>query len=63
MKGLDWARLYDDFSPRTLDLAALHAEMSRLMRDSDVQRPAGIIPYVLTRDERVEKVKSIFGIK
>ncbi|MBS7395714.1 MAG: HNH endonuclease, partial [Prevotellamassilia sp.] len=51
MKGLDWARLYDEFSSQTLDIAALEEEISRLMRDSEVQKKVGIIPYVLTRDE------------
>ena len=44
MKGLDWAFLYDTFHEATLDIAAIHAEISRLMRDSDVQKPLGIIP-------------------
>ena len=51
MKGLDWAYLYDTFHEQTLDIAAIEEEISRLMRDSDIQKPLGIIPYVLTRDE------------
>ena len=52
MKGLDWAYLYDTFHEQTLDIASIEEEISRLMRDSDIQKPLGIIPYVLTRNER-----------
>ncbi len=52
MKGLDWALYYDKFHDKTLDTVALAQEISRLMRDSEIQKPAGIIPYVLTGDER-----------
>ena len=52
MKGLDWALYYDEFHDKTLDTVALAQEISKLMRDSEIQKPAGIIPYVLTGDER-----------
>ena len=52
MKGIDWALYYDEFHDRTLDTAALAKQISALMRDSEIQRQAGIIPYVLTGDER-----------
>ena len=51
MKGLDWAMLYDKYGSETLDTAALGQRISTLMRDSEIQRQAGIIPYVLTGDE------------
>lgn len=51
MKGLDWARLYDEYHERTLDQSAMAKEIATLMRDSEVQKKLGIIPYVLTRDE------------
>ena len=51
MKGLDWAALYDRYGHETLDTAALGLRISELMRDSEVQRQQGIIPYVLTGDE------------
>ncbi len=51
MKGLDWAELYDKYGSETLDTAALGQRISTLMRDSEVQRQSGIIPYVLTGDE------------
>ena len=52
MKGLDWAMLYDRYGSETLDTAALAQRISALMRDGEVQKPSGIIPYVLTGDER-----------
>jgi len=51
MKGLDWAELYDKYGTETLDTAALAQRISALMRDSEIQRQSGIIPYVLTGDE------------
>ncbi len=51
MKGLDWALLYDRFGSATLDTAALGERIAALLRDSEVERKAGIIPYVLTGDE------------
>lgn len=52
MKGLDWAWLYDKYGSETLDTEALGKRISVLMRDSEIQKPSGIIPYVLTGDER-----------
>ncbi len=52
MKGVDWALYYDLYGSTTLDTAALARRISALMRDSEIQRPVGIIPYVLTGDER-----------
>lgn len=51
MKGLDWAMLYDRCHTETLDTAALGHRISELVRDSEIQRQHGIIPYVLTGDE------------
>ena len=51
MKGLDWAWLYDKYGSETLNTAALAQRISALMRDSEIQRQSGIIPYVLTGDE------------
>ena len=52
MKGLNWALYYDKFHNKTLDTVALAQRISELMRDSEIQKPSGIIPYVLTGDER-----------
>lgn len=53
MKGLDWANLYDRFGTATLDTAAMAERISKLMRDSEIQKQQGIIPYVLTGDEHL----------
>jgi hypothetical protein len=51
MKGLDWAYFYDKYGKETLNTAELGKRISALMRDSEIQRQQGIIPYVLTGDE------------
>ena len=51
MKGLDWALYYDKFHDKTLDTVALAKRISELMRDGEIQKQSGIIPYVLTGDE------------
>lgn len=51
MKGLDWALFYDRYHDKTLDTAEMAKQISVLMRDSEIQKQAGIIPYVLTGDE------------
>lgn len=51
MKGLDWAMLYDRYHDSTLDTAAMARRISALMRDDEIQRKQGIIPYVLIGDE------------
>ena len=51
MKGLDWALFYDRYHDKTLDTAEMAKQISALMRDSEIQKQAGIIPYVLTGDE------------
>ena len=53
MKGLDWAMLYDRYGTQTLDTVALGKRISNLMRDSEIQKQNGIIPYVLTGDEHL----------
>ena len=52
MKGLNWALFYDKYHSTTLDTADLASRISKLILDSDVQKQMGIIPYVLTGDER-----------
>ena len=51
MKGLDWASLYDKYGSKTLDTTEISKRISTLLRDSEIQRQLGIIPYVLTGDE------------
>ncbi len=53
MKGLDWAKLYDLYHEKDLDIKAIEKKVSELMMDAkdEIQKPQGIIPYVLTGDE------------
>ena len=52
MKSVDWGRLYHKYHERTLDVVELEAEVSKLMRDSDVEKKSGIYAYVFDHDER-----------
>ena len=52
MKGLDWALYYDKYHDKTLNTVEMAKQISTLMRDSEIQRQSGIIPYVLTGDEQ-----------
>jgi hypothetical protein len=52
MKGLDWALYYDKYHNETLDTVEMAKQISALMRDGEIQRQSGIIPYVLTGDEQ-----------
>lgn len=52
MKGLNWAELYDKYKNETLNTEELERRISALIRDSEIQKQTGIIPYVLTGDER-----------
>lgn len=58
MKGLDWALYYDRYHEQTLDAAAMGKRISKLLRDGEIQHPQGIIPYVLTGDERSLDLRS-----
>jgi 5-methylcytosine-specific restriction endonuclease McrA len=52
MKGLNWAELYDKYRNETLNTEELERCISALIRDGEIQKQTGIIPYVLTGDER-----------
>lgn len=58
MKGLDWALYYDKYHDTTLDTVDLGKRISKLMMDGDIQKQSGIIPYVLTGDERMLDLRS-----
>ena len=51
MKGLDWARFYDKYHDEALDIKAMEKQIVDLLGDDEIQKPQGIIPYVLTGDE------------
>ena len=52
MKGVDWGSLYNVFGDADLDANEIEQETARLVHDDDVQRNAGIYPYILTREEK-----------
>ena len=58
MKGLDWALWYDQYGTAKLDTTDLNQRIAVLMRDSEIQRQQGIIPFVLTGDEHYLNLKT-----
>lgn len=51
MKGVAWGEIYNKFKDTKLDAAELEKEVTRLMKDSDVQKKSGIYWYVIDGDE------------
>lgn len=51
MKGLDWARFYDEYHEMPLDIESMERRISELIGDDEIEKQGGIIPYVLTGDE------------
>ena len=47
-----WNKFYEDFKDKPLDATQLENEISRLMKDSEVQTKKGIYPYVLYHEEK-----------
>ena len=52
MKGVDWGALHTAFKDAKLDAEEIEEETARLVSDEDVQRLAGIYPYILTGEEK-----------
>jgi hypothetical protein len=52
MKGVEWGPLYDQFRDRKFDTDNLEKQVKNLMLDEDVQRKAGIYPYLLNNEEK-----------
>ena len=52
MKGQDWGGLHGEHKDADLDANKLEVEIGKLILDDEVEKKAGIYPYVLTRDER-----------
>lgn len=50
--GLDWGKWYELKKDEIIDKDALDAKIAKLLKDSDVERKSGIIPYLFTGDER-----------
>jgi hypothetical protein len=58
MKGVDWGKLYSEYSDVPLDPLKLERRVSSLMQDDDIERKAGIYSYLLTGDERHLNVRA-----
>lgn len=52
-KGLDWGYLYEHNKGKFLDKGELERRISALVKDSEVSNKKGIIPFVLSGDERL----------
>ncbi len=52
LKGLDWAKWYELKKDEIIDKDALDAQIVRLIKDSEVEKKSGIVPYLFTTDER-----------
>lgn len=52
VKGLNWGMLYDRFHNELLDRDVIEKRTIELLNDDEVQKTSGIIPYILTGDER-----------
>ena len=58
MRGVDWGSLYNVFGDADLDADEIEQETARLVFDDDVQRKAGIYPYILTREEKELNIRA-----
>ena len=64
MKSVDWGSLYNTFGDDDFDSVEIEKETARLVLDDDVQRQAGIYPYILTRDEKWLNIRTFSdGVK
>jgi hypothetical protein len=52
MKHVRWGLLYNEFKDKKLDAKKLAKVVAKLMEDDEVQKKAGIYPYLLTNDDR-----------
>ena len=56
MKGLEWGRLYSEYSARSYNPKELEARVSELMADKEVQNKKGVYEYLLSDGARKEKL-------
>ena len=56
MKGLEWGRLYSEFSAKSYNPTALEKDVARLMTDKEVQNNKGVYEYLLSGGTRREKL-------
>lgn len=60
LKGLDWAKWYEQFKDSVLDSALIDSRIATLLKDSEVENKKGIVPFIFTNDERYLGLR-IFG--
>lgn len=48
----DWGKWYELKKDEIIDTKALDKEIERLIKDSEIQKKSGIVPYLFTGDER-----------
>ena len=58
MKGLPWGRLYNEFKDEELDKEAIEKTITRLMKDEDVTKKAGIYQYILLNEEKYLSIRA-----
>ena len=58
MKGINWAKFYDEFHEQALDINDIEKRIADLIGDDEIQKQLGIIPYVLTGDEHYLDLRS-----
>ncbi|MBQ7190755.1 MAG: DUF262 domain-containing protein [Kiritimatiellae bacterium] len=56
MKGLEWGRLYAEFSSRRYDPRRLETDVAALMADREVQKKSGVYEFLLSDRTRPEKL-------
>lgn len=52
LKGLDWGALYAKYGKARLDVAKIEERTRQLLLDDEVEGKKGIIPYLLTGEEK-----------
>lgn len=57
MKGVPWGFLYNAHKDDNLDPTLIQANVERLLADSEVQKKAGIYPYLLTGEEKYLNIR------
>ena len=58
MKSVQWGILYNKFHEKYYSSAEIEEKISKLMRDDDVTKKAGIYEYVLGGEERVLSIRA-----
>lgn len=58
MKGVDWGYLYNEYKETFFSSTELEKEVSRLMKDDDVENKSGIYPYLITKQEKYLNIRA-----